>query len=136
MCVLLSAFLFVTACYFDEGELVFYNSFAYDLRGTWVTNGTSDYSGSLEIEFNRIIISGYAPNPSYESIHGTAHRPFKDFTKDTPLIGYSEDGQLFINDAGKLQEGISYNYYTTNFGMDKFIRIDFNGREETLRKVP
>ena len=122
------------ACDF-EGDFFSYNSFDYDLQGTWATNGISEYSGTLEIEYNRITISGYGPSPVYEMTHGTAHRPFKDWTKDTPLVGYSEDGQLFINDAGQLQEGIPYNYYTTNFGRDKFIRIDFNGREEILRKM-
>ena len=51
----------MTACYFD-GELELYNSIAYDLWGTWETNGTSDYSGLLEIDYNRIMISGYGPN--------------------------------------------------------------------------
>ena len=113
-------------------------TFAYDLQGTWETNGISDYSGTLVIDNNTITISGYIPNTLYELTNGTGHRPFRDFTKNTPLEGYTEEGKIFIKDAGILQEGIPYTYWDAypqpDFKRVQFLRFDFNGRVETLRK--
>jgi len=112
--------------------------FANDLQGTWETNGVSDYSGKLVIGNNAITISGYVPNTSYEPTNGTSHRPFRDFTKDTPLEGYSEEGKIFIKDAGIIQEGIPYTYWddypSPDYKQVQFLRLNFGGRVETLRK--
>jgi len=110
-----------------------YKSFAYDLQGTWESNGDDDYySGTLVIDFNTITISGYAPNPTYEFINGTSsHQPFYGITKNIPLEGYSEEG--------KIQEGLSYTYWYTSPSQPDYIQIyflsfEFDGRTETLRK--
>jgi len=116
-----------------------YKSFDYDLQGTWETNSTSEYSGTLVISYNTITISGYTPNQGYEWTNGTERRPFKDFTKNAPLEGYSEDGKIFIKDAGVIQEGIPYTPYSGAYSsydskQPQFLRFNFGGRQETLRK--
>ena len=113
-------------------------SFAYDLRGTWVSNDTSVYSGTLIISYDRITIIGYeeAQTPA----HGDdERRPFKNFTKGTALLGYSEEGQIFIQDAGLWQNGIPYNYWEgdyvpPDYERYQFLRFTFGGRQETLQK--
>ena len=111
--------------------------FDYELRGTWETNqDQTQYAGILVIDYSTIKITGYIINPSYEYTYGDDKRPFKDFTKNTSLKGYSEDGKLFIYDKGILQAGIPYNYYTTGaYGQDKFLEINFNGRDEILKRT-
>jgi len=112
-----------------------YKGFDYNLQGTWASNETSEYSGTLVINFNSITISGYASNPEYEKWpNRTNHRPFKDFIKDVPLEGYSEEGKIFIKDAGVIQEGLPYTYWDEDYKQIEFLRFDFGGRKETLRK--
>jgi len=116
-----------------------YKSFAYDLQGTWETNDTDEYyTGTLVINSNNITISGYAPNQGYEWTNGTGHRPFKDFTKNAPLEGYTEEGKIFIKDAGIIQEGLPYVYWEVYSQTDnkriQLLQFNFNGRAETLRK--
>jgi len=116
-----------------------YKSFTYDLQGTWETHDSDEYySGTLVISSNTITISGYARDDLYEFINGTSHRPFKDFTKNLPLEGYSEEGKIFIKDAGIIQEGLPYIYWEvysqTDYKMIQLLRFDFGGRPETLRK--
>ena len=106
--IVLSSALLITACEYNPINDEF---FAYDLRGTWETNGISDYSGTLIIDRSTIRITGYAPNNIYELTNGTDKRPFRDFSKGTPLEGYSSEGKLFIYDRGNLQNGIPYSYY-------------------------
>ena len=122
------------ACLFDMGDIEGQNRFEYDLRGTWVSNDPSVYSGTLEIDYNRITITGYgeAQTPAQGD---DAKRPFRGFTKRTPLSGYSEEGKIFIEDAGFWQIGIPYTYYTQNRGQEEFLRFDFGGRTETLQKT-
>ena len=131
--------LFIFSCEWKHG-LSDYKSFVYDLQGTWETNETSEYySGKLVISSNTITISGYTPNELYEIINGTSHRPFKDFTKNAPLEGYTEEEKIFIKDAGIIQEGIPYTYWEVSSQPDykriQFLRFDFGGRAETLRKL-
>ena len=131
--IFLVAFL-MTSCSWDY-EPVHYDSFDYDLRGTWVSNDPSVYYGELEIDFNRITIVGYneSQTPSGED---DGMRPFRAFTKGTALKGYSENGVIFIEDAGFLNEGIPYTYYTAgNYPYDEFIRLSFGDRVETLQKL-
>jgi hypothetical protein len=115
-----------------------YKSVAYDLRGTWVSNETGEYSGTLVISGNTITIGGYDPNTLYEWTNGTGCRPFKDFTKNVPLEGYTEEGKIFIKDVGIVQEGLPYTYWDA-YSPDDYKRIylltfNFGGRNETLRK--
>jgi len=129
--------LFVFSCDWKY-ELFDYKIFAYDLQGVWETNGNSDYSGTLVIGGNTITIGGYAPNTVYELTNGTGHRPFRDFTKDTPLEGYTEEGKIVIKDAGIIQEGIPYTYWDDypppDYKWVQFLRFNFGGRVETLQK--
>jgi len=117
-----------------------YKSIDYDLRGTWETNegNDDDYSGTLVMDYNTITIGGYASNQGYEWAHGTGQRPFKDFTKNAPLEAYTEEGKIFIKDAGIVQEGLPYTYWEVYSQTDnkqiQFLRFNFNGRDETLRK--
>jgi len=128
--------LFISSCDGNYGSSD-YKSFAYDLQGTWETNDTGDYySGTLVIDYNTITISGYTPNQGYEWANGTGHRPFKDFTKNAPLEGYTEEGKIFIKDIGIIQEGIPYTYWHTqqDYRQIYFLSFNFGGRVETLRK--
>jgi len=115
-----------------------YKSFAYDLQGTWETNdANNNYSGRLVISNSTITISGYTSNQGYEWANGTGHRPFKDFTKNAPLEGYTEEGKIFIKDVGIIQEGIPYTYWHTtqqDYTQIYFLSFNFGGRVETLRK--
>ena len=106
--------------------------FDYDLRGIWHSNDQSVYAGELVIDFDRITILGYEEiqTPPYGD---DSRRPFKDFTKGTPLLGYSEGLFLFIRDAGEWYE-IPYTYYSENLGRDRFLRLTFGERNETLRR--
>jgi hypothetical protein len=128
--------LLVFSCDWKPGSSD-YKSFAYDLQGIWETNDISEYySGKLVISSNTITISGYAPNELYEIINGPSRRPFKDFTKNAPLEGYTEEGKIFIKDAGVIQEGLPYEWYTSqlDYKQVQFMRFYFGGRAETLRK--
>ena len=125
--------LLIASCDWGTGTRD-YNTFEYNLQGTWVSNDPSIYSGSLVIDSNQITITGYnegqTPNGGDDS-----KRPFKNFTKDIPLYGYSDNGNFFIEDAGLLQEGIPYNYYTVGiYPQQKFLRFTFGGRTETLQQ--
>ena len=108
------------------------DSFEYNLQGTWESVDKSVYSGRLTITYNTIKIEGY-----YESQTGygnPSHRPFRDFSKDVVLKGYSEDGKIFIENRNTLQS-ISYGYYFYNFRQDERLEFYFGGRSEELRKL-
>jgi len=73
-------------------------SFDKKLRGTWVSNETGLYSGSLKIDSYTITIDGYGED--WTSLVGDdSKRPFRDFPKRVPLPGYSEGG-LFLLSMG------------------------------------
>jgi hypothetical protein len=133
-------YLLILSCDSGGGGSIFggsssYKVFDYKLRGTWESNETGEYSGALVIDYNTIKISGYASNPEYEKWpNGTDRRPFKDFIKDVPLEGYSEEGKIFIKNAGVIQEGLAYIYWTEDYNQIEFLQFDFNGRKENLRK--
>ena len=113
-----------------------YGKFDYDLRGTWASSDPSVYSGTLEIDYNTIAIKGYeAIQTQNEPLKDDAKRPFRNFTKNVPLKGYSEEGKIFIHDVGTWQAGMSYEYYTAGtYPQVRFLRITFGGREEILRR--
>jgi hypothetical protein len=121
-----------------------YNKFNYDLQGTWTTADSAVYYGTLEIEYNTIKISGYGEEQTLWSTTGNDNeRPFREFTKDTFLESYSEEskstydlkeGKIFIKNAGDWNEGIPYTYFRENSGRDEFLRFNFNGRRQELRK--
>jgi len=135
VCVSLFAAFFIIAC--DETDTS--QRFASDLHGTWVSNDTAIYSGTLIISNDRITISGYDEGQTPPPLEGgnDNKRPFKDFTKGTALKGYSEEGKIFIEDGGMVQEGIPYIYWDDSPPPDykkvKFLRFTFGGRVETLK---
>ena len=105
-----------------------------DLRGNWVSNDASVYSGELVIGYGRITISGYGERQT--PLNGDdANRPFRTFTKEVTLDCKSENGKIYIKDVGQWQDGIPYIYYTGSSKRDKFLRINFGGRDETLRRT-
>ena len=133
--VLLSLLIvfFVTACDYNGGTSD-YKSFDYELQGTWESNDKTVYSGKLEITSFRITITGYYESQTQnqpELSKNDNKRPFKDFTKGTTLTGYSEEGKIFIEDGGQLQEGIPYTCWEGYSG--RFLSFDFGGRKETLQ---
>jgi hypothetical protein len=143
LCTVLLFVYLLSTCDLD-GTYGSSESFHWDLRGTWYTNepGGEVYTGQLVIDFNTITITGY---DYFQTLYiGNDNlRPFRDFTKGTPLMGNSEAGEMsfnarggkiFIRDAGILHEGIPYTYYTTNYGQDKFLKFYFDGWAQTLRK--
>jgi hypothetical protein len=102
----------------------------------------------LTIEYKAITISGYleiqTPFPGGDD----NRRPFKDFTKEVTLKGYSEEedttqanmvqGFIFIQDGGSFQSPIPYTYwedpYQYGYTQRQFLRFTFGERQETLVK--
>jgi len=128
--------LFITAC----GEIEKKDDikkFDTNLHGTWVSNDDSVYSGTLEIDFDRITIKGYCEDQTKQG-ENDSKRPLNNFTKNIPLKGYSEDGKLFIQDSGAFQEGIPYTYWEESpppvYNKIKFLKFTFGVREEKLQK--
>jgi hypothetical protein len=104
------------------------------LQGTWVSDDPSVYNGTLVIGYDRITITGYGESQTPAVGGDDNKRPFKGFTKGVALKGYSEDGKLFIEDKGQLQEGVPYTYWETNSSpKQKFLEFNFGGRDETLQ---
>lgn len=139
--IVLLAFLFLlfVKCNLEDTDGV--GNFDWELHGTWSTHDSeSTYFGTLVIDHNRITITGYSENQTPITILGgnDAERPFRNFIKDTALLGYSEEGKIFIQDAGIVQEGIPYTYWYDNPPPDykriEFLRFYFANRPETLRK--
>ena len=137
LCPVLLAALFAAACDW-EGMPGADDNFTYDLQGTWVSNDPSVYSGTIRIDIDRITIYGYSESQTPIPGGNDNQRPFKDFTRGVPLKGYSEEGNLFIEDGGILQSGIPYTYwednYSTFYTRRQFLRFTFGGRQETLVK--
>lgn len=131
---LLAAFL-LSACDLDwDYEPENYDSFDINLRGTWISNDQSVYSGTVTIILDRITITGY--DESQTPLFGDDDkRPFKNFTKGVALPGYTEEGCIHIKDVGTWQTPLAYEYYETiDYPQRRFLRIAFNGRIEILEK--
>jgi hypothetical protein len=116
------------------------DSFDMKLHGTWKTHNpdSSDpcsYAGGLVIDWRKktIVITGYGKIPYYCD-PDDAERPFKDFDKDTPLRGYSKDGNIYIYDF-EWKEGIAYKYDRGTYDSPERLRFNFGGRDETLWKI-
>jgi len=124
---LLSVF-FVFSCSSEQSDI---QRFDRNLQGVWYSNDESVYYGGLIIDYNRITILDYAEIQT-PPLGDDTRRPFRDFTKGTPLTGYTEDDIMFIRDAGEWHE-VKYVYYVENSGRDRFLRFTFGGRIETLR---
>ena len=120
-----------------------YQRFDWDIQGTWKTNDPeSRYTGTLEITYNRITITGYGETQTPAFGGNDTERPFRNFTKGIALEGYTENVEetgekiMVIKDAGKWQEGIPYTYWEGNSSGEriKLLRFTFGDRQETLRK--
>ena len=130
----------LTACGESPSEVIDYDVFAYNLRGTWEPNespGLYPGEGTLVITYNRITISGFpAVTEIIIGYNDNNHRPFRDFTKGTPLTGYSEDGRLHIRDRSTWQPGIPYTYHESEgWPLDQFLTFNFGGQQYTLKKT-
>jgi hypothetical protein len=109
--------------------------FEHDLQGQWLSTDPSVYSGVLEIDFNRITISGYSESQT-PILGNDQQRPFRNFTKGIPLKGYSEEGYIYIEDAGTW-DSIPYHYWETTsqtYERIRFLRFTFGDRNETLMR--
>jgi len=115
-----------------------YKVFDYNLQGTWETNNPgSRYTGTLVITYDKITITGYSEDQTPIPTEGgnDMERPFRGFTKNVPLEGYSEEGKIFIKDKGIIQEGLPYIYDGNEYYKQiELLHFKFNGRDETLRK--
>ena len=129
---LLSA-LFMSACdgLVTDGN---YKSFDRKLRGTWTSNDSGLYSGTLAITSDTITIDGYGED--WTSMVGDdSKRPFKDIPKRVAITGYSEEGQIFIKYGDAALNGIPYIYtevgtYPQRY---KLLEFSFGGRKEILQ---
>jgi hypothetical protein len=99
--------LFLSSC--DGLYTGDYRSFESKLRGTWVSNETGLYSGSLIINYDTITIEGY-PEDWTALMVDDSKRPLRDYPKHVPLTGYSEEGKIFIEYPGSIFNDISYVY--------------------------
>jgi len=132
VCLILLSSLFIGTCdgtYTDDTK-----SFDKKLRGTWVSNETGLYSGSLKIESYTITIDGYGED--WTSLVGDdSRRPFKDFPKRLPLPGYSEEGVIYITYNDTPQDGIHFTYSEVGSYPQKYklLEFSFGGRRETLQ---
>jgi hypothetical protein len=125
--IVISAVLFVVSCDLETGD---YKSFDYNLRGTWVSNDPSRYSGKLVIGFDTIKITGYNESQT-PSFGNDSERPFKGILKGVFLKGYSEEGRIYIENNG---EGIPYEIKTAGTQQQKFLYFKFGDRNEILQK--
>jgi len=133
--VLLTA-LFINSCdgLGSGSQSSVIRSFNYDLRGTWVSNESGLYSGTLKIDTNTITIDGYGED--WTTLVGDDNkRPFKDFPNRVPLKGFSEDGKIFIEYGDTVQNGIPYIYTQTGDYPNKYKLLEFffGGRKEILQ---
>jgi hypothetical protein len=134
ICIILLSALSISSC----GEVMTgdYKSFDNKLRGTWVSNETGLYSGSLKIDYDTITIDGYREDWTSQ-MGDDSRRPFRDFPKRVPLNGYSENGEIFIEYRGAEQNGIPYVY--TKLGSYpkeyRLLEFTFGGRPEILQRV-
>ena len=129
--VLLSALCLISCDELITGD---YKSFDSSLRGTWVSNETGLYSGTLRIESDTITIDGYGED--WASLVGDdTRRPFKDYPKRVPLKGYSAEGKIFIEYGGTVQDGIPYVYTEVGTYPQKYklLEFSFGGRKEILQ---
>jgi len=149
ICIILLTALVLSACDWEPGAGN-NNYFEYRLQGTWETNSPSFNADfvTLEIDFDSITITidDYYVWPGDRD---DPRRPFKDFTKNFPLKGYSEkidnnSGIIYIEDFGVLYE-VPYQYnssYNSSFDMVEILRFDFPSpdanikRPEILKKLP
>ena len=148
LCAVLAFAFSITACVWENSN---HERFASHLQGTWVSHEQHDiYSGTLVITFNSITITGFYPSQTPPAgcpyLGNDFYRPFRDFTKNTALRGYSEEGQrvgmsivghIFIWDIGTLQAPLFYTYWWNGVpfaGREHFLSFTFNNKTHTFRR--
>jgi len=132
-CISLLVVILITSCNleYNPGN---YKSFDNKLRGTWVSNETGLYSGSLKIDSDTITIDGYGED-WISMVGDDSKRPFKDFPKRVPLKGYSEEGKIFIEYGETALDGFLYVYTELGTYPQKYklLEFSFGGRKEILQ---
>jgi len=133
ICIFLLSALFISSCdgLMTTGDFKYFDS---KLRGTWVSNDSGLYSGTLTISSDTIIIDGYGED--WTSMVGDdSKRPFKDYPKRVPIIGYSEEGQIFIKYGESALNGIPYVYTEVGNYQQRYklLEFSFGGRKEILQ---
>jgi hypothetical protein len=141
-CGAMLAVLFITSC--GDWESGNSETFDYDLRGTWVLHELDpDYEGELVITTDRITIKDFhrGQTPWWGDDND---RPFKDFTKNVALKGYSEEitntrnskeGKFFIEDWGLVQEGIPYKFQKAGTYPEVYLlQFTFGSNKITMRR--
>jgi hypothetical protein len=126
--------LFICSC--DGSYINDTKSFDKKLRGTWVSNESGLYSGSLKIDSYTITIDGYGED--WTSLVGDdSRRPFRDFPKRVPLPGYSEEGEIYITYKDTPQDGIPFTYSEVGSYPQKYklLEFTFGGRKEILQSI-
>ena len=133
LCFFLLSTIFTSSCgrLPPSGD---YKSFHNNLRGTWISNESGLYSGTLKIDTETITIDGYGEDWTL-LVGDDSKRPFKDFPKRVPLKGNSEEGKIFIEYGSTEPEGIPYIYTEGGNYQDKYklLEFSFGGRKEILQ---
>jgi len=132
ICIFLLSALFISSCDgLITGDFKYFDS---KLRGTWISNDSGLYSGTLTITSDTITIDGYGED--WTSMVGDdSKRPFKDIPKRVPLPGYSEEGQIFIKYGEAALNGIPYVYTEVGTYQQRYklLEFSFGGRKEILQ---
>jgi hypothetical protein len=124
--LLILAALILSSCH-DEDDPCFESV----LRGKWKSADPTVYSGTLEIGYDYITITGYDENQTPVAGDDTK-RPFREFTKGVTFDGYSENGRIFIKYTGWKE--VPYYYQESRDGK-RLLEFNFNGRPEQLIKI-
>ena len=132
----------MTSCEWEDSG---FQSFDFNLRGTWETNNPagSIYTGKLVIDFFDITITGFDETQTPPAPAGDERQlPFKDFTRGFVLTGYSEKtgtdtGNIIIHDRGSWQPHISYKYFTLGSGSQRneFLLFSFGAAGATRNQL-
>jgi len=129
--VLLSSLLISSCGELMTGDFKYFDS---KLRGTWISNDSGLYSGTLTISSDTITIDGYGED--WKSMVGDdSKRPFKDIHKRVSFKGYSEDDKIFIENGDAAQNGIPYIYTEVETYQKRYKLFDFSfgDRKEILQ---
>jgi hypothetical protein len=133
--VLLVAAFFIASCGISSEGSSSIKSFDYKLQGTWESNDKTIYSGTVVIGYDRITITGFTPDQTPTDGGNDNERPFRQFYRGQALKGYSEDGNLYIENGG-ITEVIPYMYSESNpppsYNLVKKLQFTFGGRLENM----
>ena len=120
--------LFLSSCLM--GNIVEVKNFDYTLRGTWESEPGSEISGTLEIGFDTIRITGYP-----DGIVAADERPFRDIPRISSFAGYSEGGKIFILYGSVYEYSYTLKDNSPSFPRDYFLEFTFGVGERLERLV-